>query len=63
MEDFKKLRCRKELGVWYYTVEKASTYNDLDADVYTLYDANKKFVSNFAYYNDMKYYIETGVII
>lgn len=56
----KKLRCKKEYGIWYY---KKVMSNDFDAPVYELYDENQKFVCDFAFYSDMKYYLETGVII
>ncbi|WP_407453550.1 hypothetical protein [Methanobrevibacter sp.] len=56
----KKLRCRKEFGVWYYEKVMPSCYNDLDAPIYELYDENQNFVITCGCYDEMKYYIETG---
>ena len=36
----KKLRCKKEFGVWYYKKIVPSCYDDLDAPIYELYDEN-----------------------
>ena len=55
-----KVRCNKEHGVWYY---KKLTGGDLDAPVYELYTADQSFVAEFGSYGDMKYYIETGIIL
>ena len=60
MKKLKKVKCKKEFGVWYYTKITPSIYNDLDASIYELYDENKKLVNEFGAYGDMKYYIETG---
>ena len=59
----KKLRCKKEFGIWFYEKENPNDYNDLDAPIYTLYDEQRNYICTFAYYNDMKYYLETGIII
>lgn len=59
----KKLRCKKNLGVWYYIKETPTDYNDLDAAVYELYNDKKEYIATFAYYADMFYYLETGIII
>lgn len=56
----KKVRCKKEFGVWYYKKINADDMNSLDAAIYELYDENQNFVSEFGSYGDMKYYIETG---
>lgn len=56
----KKLRCKKEYGIWYY---KKVFSNDFDGPIYELYNDKLEIVFDFAYYSDMKYYIETGVII
>lgn len=56
----KKLRCRKEFGTWFY---KKLEHYDLDAPIYELYDKNEKFVNTFGSYNDMKYFVETGVVL
>ena len=58
-----KVRCRKELGTWFYDKLNGDDCNELDAPVYSLYDDNGKFVHNFGSYGDMKYYIETGIIL
>ena len=59
--DMKKLRCRKELGTWYY--RKIVDDFELDAPYYELYDANGEWVQDFGFYKDMHYYIETGIIV
>lgn len=59
----KKVRAKKEYGTWYYNRIKADNMNCLDADVYELYDESQNFVTEFGSYGDMKYYIETGVIL
>lgn len=59
----KKLKCKKEFGVWYYEKISPNCYNDLDAPIYELYDENQKLVNEFGSYGDMKYYVETGELI
>ena len=63
MNEFKKLRCKKQFGTWFYKVLSPTWQNCLDAPVYELYDADKKHVADFAFYGDMKIFIETGTII
>ena len=58
----KHLKCKKEYGEWYYTVEPANG-NDLVFPIYSLYNAEGEWVEDFGFYGDMKYYIETGIII
>jgi len=59
----KKLRCKKDLGIYYYEKIMNTSNNDLDAPIYELYNEKKEWINNFAYYDDMIYFIETGVII
>lgn len=59
----KKLRCKKNLGVWYYIKETPNNNNGLDAPIYELYNEQKEFINAFAYYSDMIYYLETGIIL
>ena len=59
----KKLKCRKELGTWYYQKITPDAYSFLDATVYNLYDGIGDFVATFGSYGDMKYYVETGIIL
>ncbi len=63
MDELKKVRCKSIYGVWYYKIIKPTQYNDLDGAIYELYDTNKKIASTFGSYADMKYYIETGIIL
>lgn len=58
--EMKKLRCKKEFGTWFY--EKIEHY-DLDAPIYELYNENGQYENAFGCYSDMKYYIETGIIL
>lgn len=59
----KKLRCKKKYGNWYYEKEMPNLYNDLDAPIYYLQKEDKTDGGVFGSYGDMKYYIETGIII
>ena len=63
MPELKKLRCKKQYGVWFYRVEFPTWQNSLDAPIYKLYNAEREHVADFAYYGDMKIYVATGVII
>ena len=58
--EFKKLRCQKKFGTWYY---KKVEGGDLDAPIYELYTEDKKFECTFGSYSDIKYYLETGVVL
>lgn len=58
----KKLRCKKEFGIWYYEKTAADDYNDLDGAIYTLYNESGEYVNTFGCYGDMKLYAETGII-
>ena len=62
-KNLKKVRCKKQYGVWYYEIVKPNNYNDLDGPIYCLYDSDKNDVCSFLCYGDMKYYIETGILI
>lgn len=59
----KKLRCKKEFGVWYYQKITPDGISDLDAPIFNLYDASGGFVAEFGSYGDMKYYVENGIIL
>lgn len=54
----KKLRVKKEYGVWYYEKYKEI---DVDWDLYNLFNDKMEYVGTFGIYNDMKYFIETGI--
>lgn len=56
----KELRIAKKYGKWYY--EKEYEYG-MRFYMYKLYDENEQYVNYFAYYNDMIYYIKTGIVI
>lgn len=58
--EMKKVRCKKEYGTWFY--EKVEHY-DLDAPIYELYTEEGNFENTFGSYADMKYYIETGIVL
>jgi hypothetical protein len=58
-----KLRCKKEYGVFQYEKIVPSCYNDLDGTIYELYDENGNYINSFGSYGDMKYYVETGIIL
>ena len=60
MNELKKLRCKKEFGIWYYRKLIPSYYNDLDSPIYELYDEKQNLVMEFGCYDEMKYYLETG---
>lgn len=59
----KKLKCKKQFGEWLYIKIKPDDFNDLDAPIYELYDISGDMVGCFGSYGDMKYFVETGVII
>ena len=63
MDGFKKVKCKKKYGVWYYKVIKPDVYNDLDGPLYELYNEKYEHQYDFGCYGDMKYYIETGIVI
>ena len=55
----KKLRCKKEYGTWYYN--KVMPDGDLEFPIYELFNENKMLISTFVYYQNMIYYVKTGV--
>lgn len=59
----KKLKCKKQFGVWFYTKINPDDLNDLDAPIYELYSIDGEPIGCFGCYSDMKYFVETGVII
>lgn len=61
----KKVKCKKSYGLWFYEIEKPEKYGTcvLDCPIYYLYDNNNNFINEFGSYGDMKYYIETGIIL
>lgn len=56
----KKVKCKKEYGIYFYKRIGADELNGLDAAIYELYDAEQNYIEDFGSYGDMKYYIETG---
>ena len=58
-----KMKCKKQFGIWFYQKTTPSIYNDLDAPIYSLYNESQNFIAEFGSYGDMKYFIETGVIL
>ena len=58
----KKLRCKKEFGEWFYDKIEPNDLNCLDATIYMLHDKNGGTIE-FGSYGDMKYYVETGIIL
>lgn len=58
-----KLKCRKELGVWYYKKITPAQDPELYAPIYELYDSNMIFQHTFGGYGDMIYFVRTGVIL
>lgn len=59
----KKVKCKAALGTWYYYKSMPTRYNDYDAPVYFLYDEYGVWQQNFGSHGDMKYFIETGIVI
>lgn len=54
----KRLKIKKQYGVFYY--EKIREI-DMEFDLYYLYNEKKEYINTFAFYNDMKYFIETDL--
>lgn len=65
MTDFKKLKCKKQFGNWFYKIEYPEKYGCccIDGNIYHLYNENKQEEQEFGSYGDMKYYVETGIIL
>jgi hypothetical protein len=61
-DGIKRLKCKKQFGVWYYKKIMPTAYSDLDAPIYELYDKAKKFVGSFGCYDNMKEAVEYGDI-
>ena len=59
----KRLRCKKEFGVWYYKKVMPDIYNDFDAPVWELYNDKKEFVVLCGFYYEMLYYVEYGDVL
>lgn len=56
----KKVKCKKEFGTWFYIKLQGG---ELDAPIYELYKEDGQFENTFGSYSDMKYYIETGIVL
>lgn len=56
----KKLRIKKEYGIWYY--KKIVDKYSLDAPIYELYDCNEKIIASFGAYYQMAEAIKYGNI-
>lgn len=61
----KKLKCKKKYGVWYYEIIKPEKYGTctLRFPIYVLQKEDKTDGGEFGSYDDMKYYVETGINI
>ncbi len=57
----KKLRCKKEMGTWFYEKINPSLDNELDAPIDILQKEDKTDGGEFGSYGDMKVFIETGI--
>ncbi len=57
----KKLKVKKQFGIWYYEKINPNIYNDLEFSIYILFDENMKPITEFGSYFDMKYFVMTGV--
>ena len=53
----KKMRCRKELGTWYYT--RIVDFFKEVAPFYQLFDSEQTYIDDFDSYADMRAYIES----
>lgn len=54
--EMKKMRCRKELGIWYYT--RITDFWKEVAPFYQLFDSEQTFIDDFDTYAEMRAYIE-----
>ena len=61
----KKLKCKKQFRIWYYKIIKAEKYGTyaIEFNTYELYNSKQEFVNVFGSYGDLKYFIETGIIL
>lgn len=59
---FSKVKVKKEFGEWYYIRIRAELdsegypIGDLDADIYEIYDSNKKHVADVGAYSQVREY-------
>lgn len=65
MEVFKmkRLKCKKEFGVWHYETITPAQDPELEAPTYELYDSNMVFQNTFGSYGDMIYFVKTGIVL
>lgn len=58
----KRVKCKKQYGIWYYKKEIPEKYGTclLDAPIYHLRNEERTDGGIFGSYSDMKHYIETG---
>ena len=63
MENFKRLRCKRIYGIWFYRIIKPTYDNNLDANIIEAFRVDKKDGGEFGSYGDLKYYVETGKIL
>ena len=61
----KKLKCKKQFGIWFYKIIKAERYGTcaIEFDTYELYNEKKEFVNTFGCYGDLKYFVEKGIVL
>lgn len=62
VNEMKKLRIKKEYGLWYYEKICPSWENDLDAPIYYLYDSEMELIASFGTYYQMAAAIKYGDI-
>lgn len=61
----KKLKCKKQFGNWFYKIIKAEKYGRCatEFDTYELYNDKQEFINVFGSYGDLKYFVETKIIL
>ena len=61
----KKLKCKKQFGNWFYKIIKAEKYGScvIDFNIYELYNDKQEIINVFSSYRDLKYFVETKIIL
>lgn len=61
----KKLKYKKQFGNWFYKIIKPEKYGScaIDFNICELYNDNQEITNVFGSYRDLKYFVETKIIL